>query len=191
MAKHAGRPVGVNHHHAISWKPKPSTLLSLLAKVLGGPREEGWTLLSLLAKVLGGAGRSTLLSLLAKVLGGAREERWTLLSLLAKVRGEPREERWTLLSLLAKVLGGPRLRGPGVPGRSTLLSLLGPGEEGRSTLLSLLATGLGGPADDDVVAAHAQCKVEASEHTGFERHGSADTPELKRRPECLEKNWHK
>ena len=92
----------------------------------------------------------------------------------------------TLLSLLAKVL-----RGPGEPGRSTLLSLLGPGEEGRSTLLSLLATGLGGPADDDVVAAHAQCKVEASEHTGFERHGSADTPELKRRPKWLEKNWHK
>ena len=119
MAKHAGRPVGVNHHHAISWKPKPSTLLSLLAKVLGRPGPKG---------------------------------------------------NLTLLSLLAKVL-----RGPGEPGRSTLLSLLGPGEEGRSTLLSLLATGLGGPADDDVVAAHAQCKVEASEHTGFERHGSADT----------------
>ena len=26
---------------------------------------------------------------------------------------------------------------------------------------------------------------------GFERHGNVDTPELKRRPEWLEKNWHK
>ena len=90
-------------------------------------------------------------------------------------------------------------------GRSTLLSLLakvlGPGDD-DSTLLSLLAKVLG-PGDDDTavlglgdvlchdVAAHAQCKGEASKHTGFERHGNTDTPELKRRPEWLEKNWHK
>ena len=169
-----------------------STLLSLLATGLGGPGEGGHsTLLSLLATGLGGPGEeghSTLLSLLAKVLGGPGEEgHSTLLSLLATGLGGPGEEgHSTLLSLLATGLGGP-----GEEGHSTLLSLLGPGEEGRSTLLSLLATGLGGPADDDVVAAHAQCKVEASEHSGFERHGNADTPELKRRPDWLEKNWHK
>ena len=30
-----------------------------------------------------------------------------------------------------------------------------------------------------VVGAYAQCKDEASEYTGFECHGNADTPELK------------
>ena len=67
-AKPAGRPVGVNHHHAISWTRNRSSLLSLLAKVLR--RAGRSTLLSLLAKVLGpGDDDSTLLSLLAKVLG--------------------------------------------------------------------------------------------------------------------------
>ena len=134
--------------------------------------------------MLRGPGRSTLLSLLAKVLGPADDDS-TLLSL--QVLG-PGDDDSTLLSLLAKVLG------PG-DDDSTLLSLL-------ATLLSLLAKVLG-PGDDDTavlglgdvlchdVAAHAQCKGEASEHTGFERHGNTDTPELKRRPEWLEKNWHK
>ena len=43
----------------------------------------------------------------------------------------------------------------------------------------------------DVVAAHAQCKDEASEYTGFERHGNADTPELKSVPEWLEEKLAK
>ena len=104
-------------------------------------------------------------------------------------RCSDRDDDSTLLSL--------QVLGPG-DDSSTLLSLqvLGP------ALLSLLAKVLG-PGDDDTavlglgdvlchdVAAHAQCKGEASEHTGFERHGNTDTPELKRRPEWLEKNWHK
>ena len=152
-----------------------------------------------------GAGRSTLLSLLAKVLGPGDDEN----------RGSSERGRSTLLSLLAKVLGpGDDETAVLGAGASTLLSLLakvlGPGDDETSgprssvaTLLSLLAKVLG-PGDDDPprssdwgsvlchdVAAHAQCKGEASEHTGFERHGNTDTPELKRRPEWLEKNWHK
>lgn len=30
-------------------------------------------------------------------------------------------------------------------------------------------------------AAQARCKDEASEHTGFERHGNADTPEIRKK----------
>ena len=85
-----------------------------------------------------------------------------------------------LLSLLAEVLG------PGEERRSAFLSLLaevlGPGEERRSAFLSLLA---------EVLAAHAQCKDEASGYTGFERHGNADTPELKSVPEWLEEKLAK
>eukprot|EP00439_Symbiodinium_sp_Y106_P049067 s4178_g6.t1 len=85
----------------------------------------------------------------------------------------------------------------------SLLEVLRPREEGRSTLLSLEREAA---ADDDaallsllagvllchdVVAAHAQCKDEASEYTRFERHGNADTPELKSVPEWLEEKLAK
>ena len=41
-------------------------------------------------------------------------------------------------------------------------------------------------------AAQARCKDEASEHTGFERHGNADTPEIRKNiPEWLEEKLAK
>ena len=85
----------------------------------------------------------------------------------------------------------------------SLLEVLGPRDKGHSTLLSLNREAA---ADDDaallsllagvllchdVVAAHAQCKDEASEYTRFERHGNADTPELKSVPEWLEEKLAK
>lgn len=64
----------------------------------------------------------------------------------------------------------------------SLLEVLGPKGKSHSALLSLLWHG--------VVAAHAQCKEEASEYTGFQRHGNADTPEQNRVPECLRQNLY-
>ena len=296
--QHAGRPVGVNHHHAISWKPKPSTLLSLLAKVLGGPREEGWTLLSLLAKVdssqspCQGARRTaggTMDSSQSPCQGarrtgggaihssqspcqGARTAGGTIHSSQSPCQGArdrgrndglfsvslPRcsADRGRMGNPLFSVSSDRGRKGAplfsvssdrgrkgaplfsvssdrgrkGAPlfsvssdrGRKGAPLFSVSSDRGRKGLHSSQSArtgggralhssqscprtgggralhssqspchGLGGPADDDVVAAHAQCKVEASEHSGFERHGNADTPELKRRPEWLEKNWHK
>ena len=58
----------------------------------------------------------------------------------------------------------------------------------EAAFLSLLKVGV---LCHDVVAAHAQCKDEASEYTGFEGHGNADTPELKSVPEWLEEKMLK
>ena len=121
-----------------------------------------------------------------------------LLSLLEVLR--PREEgRSTLLSLNWEAAGDDDAA------LLSLLEVLRPREEGHSTLLSLNREAA---ADDDaallsllagvllchdVVAAHAQCKDEASEYTRFERHGNADTPEpeLKSVPEWLEEKLAK
>ena len=110
-------------------------------------------------------------------------------------RGE--EGRSTLLSLNWEAAGDDDAA------LLSLLEVLRPREEGHSTLLSLNREAA---ADDDaallsllagvllchdVVAAHAQCKDEASEYTRFERHGNADTPELKSVPEWLEEKLAK
>ena len=70
---------------------------------------------------------------------------------------------------------------------SLLAEVLGPGDD-EAAFLSLLKVGV---LCHDVVAAHAQCKDEASEYTGFEGHGNADTPELKSVPEWLEEKLAK
>ena len=178
----------------ISWEPESSTLLSLLAKVLG-PREEGHSTLLSLLEVLRPReeGRSTLPSLNWEAAG---DDDAALLSLLEVLR--PREEgRSTLLSLNWEAAGDDEAA------LLSLLEVLRPREEVPSTLLSLNREAA---ADDDaallsllagvllchdVVAAHAQCKDEASEYTRFERHGNADTPELKSVPEWLEEKLAK
>ena len=67
-------------------------------------------------------------------------------------------------------------------GGAAFLSLLEVLGKRHSALLSLLWHG--------VVAAHAQCKEEASEYTGFQRHGNADTREQNSVPECLRQNLY-
>ena len=70
---------------------------------------------------------------------------------------------------------------------SVLAEVLGPGDD-EAAFLSLLKVGV---LCHDIVAAHAQCKDEASEYTGFEGHGNADTPELKSVPDWLEEKLAK
>ena len=187
-----------------------STLLSLNWEAAG---DDDAALLSLLEVLRPREeGRSTLLSLnweAAKddleVLRPREEGRSTLLSLNWEAAKDdlevlrPREARSTLLSLNWEAAGDDDAA------LLSLLEVLRPREEGRSTLLSLNWEAAG---DDDaallsllagvllchdVVAAHAQCKDEASEYTRFERHGNADTPEpeLKSVPEWLEEKLAK
>mmetsp|Transcript_5789 Transcript_5789/g.13685 ORF Transcript_5789/g.13685 Transcript_5789/m.13685 type:complete len:201 (+) Transcript_5789:132-734(+) len=91
-----------------------------------------------------------------------------------------------LSSLLADVFGRA-LHYAACAFLSLLPEVLGPGARGA------FGRRLDGPVVlcHDVVAAHAQCKDEASEYTRFERHGNADTPELKSVPEWLEEKLAK
>ena len=188
-----------------SWDDPLLSLLEVLR-----PREEGRSTLLSLNWEAAGDDEAALLSLL-EVLRPREEGRSTLLSLNWEAAGDdeaallsllevlrPREEgRSTLLSLNWEAAGDDEAA------LLSLLEVLRPREEGRSTLLSL---NWEAAADDDaallsllagvllchdVVAAHAQCKDEASEYTRFERHGNADTPELKSVPEWLEEKLAK
>ena len=180
---------------------------SLLAEVLG-PGDDEAAFLSLLARVLGPGDDDdvALLSLLAEVPRPVvAEEKHVVAapdlpkpfnladyfaqdstafhSLLAEVLG-PGDDEAAFLSLLARVLG------PGddeAAFLSLLARVLGPGDD-EAAFLSLLKVGV---LCHDIVAAHAQCKDEASEYTGFEGHGNADTPELKSVPDWLEEKLAK
>ena len=146
---------------------------------------------SLLAEVLGpGDDEAAFLSLLARVLGPGDDDDVAFLSLLAEVpRPVVAEEK--------HAVAAPDLPKPfnladyfsqdSTAFHSVLAEVLGPGDD-EAAFLSLLKVGV---LCHDIVAAHAQCKDEASEYTGFEGHGNADTPELKSVPDWLEENSQK
>jgi len=95
------------------------------------------------------------------------------------------------LSLLLADVFGRALHYAACAFLGLLADVLGPGPSVRPSLLAEVLR-LGQPfLCHDVVAAHAQCKDEASEYTGFERHGNADTLELKSVPEWLEEKLAK